>query len=54
MASGCDAYRRLGHLELARHHLGRGRAAVDALGDNGYGLMIRGGLDRLAERLAER
>ncbi|MER5623560.1 hypothetical protein ABT061_21240 [Streptosporangium sp. NPDC002544] len=46
-----DVYRRLGDLDRARDHLRRGRAAVDALGDDGYGQMIRQGLDRLADRL---
>ncbi|WP_236808497.1 hypothetical protein [Amycolatopsis albispora] len=47
-----DVYRRLGELSLAREHLELGLAAVDALGDDGYGQLIRTGLDRLAERLA--
>ncbi|MGJ6968088.1 hypothetical protein ACSDR0_39890 [Streptosporangium sp. G11] len=46
-----DAYRRLGDLDRARDHLDRGRAAVGALGDDGYGQMIRQGLERLADRL---
>ncbi|WP_326826000.1 hypothetical protein [Streptosporangium sp. NBC_01756] len=46
-----DAYHKLGDLDRARDHLERGRAAVDALGDDGYGQMIRQGLDRLADRL---
>jgi hypothetical protein len=46
-----DAYRRLGDLDRARHHLGRGLAAVDALGDDGYAQMIKEGLGRLADRL---
>ncbi|MFF5249020.1 hypothetical protein ACFY3V_32470 [Streptosporangium sp. NPDC000095] len=46
-----DAYRRLGDLDRARDHLERGRAAVGALDDDGYGQMIRQGLDRLAGRL---
>ncbi|GAA0848445.1 hypothetical protein ACFQVD_05905 [Streptosporangium amethystogenes subsp. fukuiense] len=29
----------------------RGRASVDALGDDGYGQLIRQGVDRLADRL---
>jgi hypothetical protein len=49
-----DVHRRLGNVDEARHHLDRARAAVDALGDDGYSRMIRGGLDRLAERLAGR
>ncbi|MEU4538985.1 hypothetical protein AB0G15_29450 [Streptosporangium sp. NPDC023825] len=47
-----DAYRRLGDLDRARDHLERGRAAVGALGDDGYGQMIRQGLERLAGRLS--
>jgi hypothetical protein len=47
-----DVYRRLGDLDRARDHLARGRAAVGELGDNGYGQMIKGGLDRLADRLS--
>jgi len=47
-----DCYRRLGDLDRAREHLGRGQAAVGALDDDGYGQMIKGGLDQLAERLA--
>ncbi|MFF0312598.1 hypothetical protein ACFYSC_34655 [Streptosporangium sp. NPDC004379] len=47
-----DAYHRLGDLGRAHDHLARGRAAVDALGDDGYGRMITQGLDRLADRLA--
>jgi hypothetical protein len=47
-----DVHHRLGHLDEARHHLDQGRAAVGALGDDGYARMIRGGLDRLADRLA--
>ena len=46
-----DCYRRLGDVDLARGHLERGRAAVDRLPDDGYGRLVRGGLDRLAERL---
>ena len=46
-----EAYRRLHDDERAHWHLARGRAAVGALPDDGYGQMIRGGLDRLADRL---
>jgi hypothetical protein len=46
-----EAYRRLGDAVLAREQLRLGLAAVDALDDDGYGRMIRGGLDRLAQRL---
>jgi tetratricopeptide (TPR) repeat protein len=47
-----ECYRKLGELDRAREHLERGQAAVGALADDGYGQMIRGGLDRLNERLA--
>jgi hypothetical protein len=47
-----DVHRRLGHLAEARRHLEQGRAAADALGDDGYSQLIRSGLDRLADRLA--
>jgi hypothetical protein len=47
-----DGYRRLGDGARAREHLDRGLAAVDALPDDGYGRMIRGGLESLASRLA--
>ena len=47
-----DGYLRQGRVDEARSQLDAGLAAVDALGDDGYGAMIRGGLERLAERLA--
>lgn len=47
-----ECYRKLGEPERAREHLERGRAALGALPDDEYGRMIRGGLDRLAARLA--
>jgi hypothetical protein len=46
-----DCHRRLGDLAAARVHLALGRAAAGALPDDGYGQLVRGGLDRLAERL---
>ncbi|MBA3418862.1 MAG: tetratricopeptide repeat protein [Geodermatophilaceae bacterium] len=46
-----ECYRKLGDLQRAREHVRRGIAAVGTLGDDGYGRMIKGGLDRLAERL---
>jgi hypothetical protein len=51
--NAADCYRRLGRPGPAREHLQRGRAAVGALGDDGYARMVVGGLDRLAERLGE-
>lgn len=46
-----EAYRRLDDREHAREHLAKGLATASALPDDGYGQMIRGGLDRLARRL---
>ncbi|MGY1809361.1 hypothetical protein ACI8AF_18500 [Blastococcus sp. SYSU D00669] len=46
-----EAHRKLGDLDAARHHLERGLAAAGALPDDGYGAVIRGGLDGLAARL---
>jgi len=48
-----ECYRKLGDLEVAREHLERGQAAVGALGNDDYGQMIKSGLNRLAERLAD-
>ena len=48
-----DGYLRQGRVDEARTQLDAGLAAVDALGDDGYGAMIKGGLERLAERLAQ-
>ncbi|MHB1474201.1 MAG: tetratricopeptide repeat protein [Dermatophilaceae bacterium] len=47
-----ECYRKLGNLDLAREHFRRGQTAVGALGDDGYGHMIKGGLDRQGEQLA--
>jgi hypothetical protein len=46
-----ECYRKLGDPDAARDHLRRGRTAVGALGDDGYGQLVRAGLDRLADRL---
>jgi hypothetical protein len=48
-----ESYRKVGDLAAARDHLARGRASVDTLPDDGYGQMIRTGLDALAARLGE-
>ncbi len=48
-----EDYRKLGDLRAARHHLELGQQAAQALGDDGYGRMIRGGLVGLAARLDE-
>ncbi|MFC0097244.1 hypothetical protein ACFFKH_06845 [Micromonospora marina] len=47
-----ECHRRLGELDQARDHLRRAREGVEALGDDGYGKLIRGGLDRLSQELA--
>jgi hypothetical protein len=46
-----EDHRRLGDRAAARRHLELGRAAAGALPDDGYGAMVRGGLDALARRL---
>jgi hypothetical protein len=47
-----ESYRKVGDVAAAREQLARGRASVDALPDDGYGQLVRGGLDGLAARLA--
>ena len=42
-----DAFRRTGDLRQARRHADAGGRAAVALDDDGYGRMIRAGLDRL-------
>lgn len=49
-----ECYRKLGDLDRARECLARARAGIDALGDDAYGQLIRGGLARLAEQLTAR
>ncbi|WP_395805475.1 hypothetical protein [Archangium minus] len=46
-----EDYRKLGDLARAREHVARARAAVDALDEDGYGRMIRAGIERLARQL---
>ncbi|MFB4269941.1 hypothetical protein [Nonomuraea sp. GTA35] len=48
-----ECYRKLGDLARAREHLQQARATIGALGDDEYGQLIRGGLERLAEQLGE-
>ncbi|GAA5059919.1 tetratricopeptide (TPR) repeat protein [Thermocatellispora tengchongensis] len=48
-----ECYRKLGDLDRAREHLQRARAEIGALGDDEYGRLIRGGLERLAEQLGD-
>jgi len=46
-----ECYRKLGDLDTAREHLRQARATIGALGDDGYGQMIRDGLEQVAEGL---
>ncbi|MFI9576908.1 hypothetical protein ACIG5D_36220 [Microbispora rosea] len=48
-----ECYRKLGDLDRAREHLRQARAGIGALGDDEYGQLIKGGLERLAEQLGE-
>ena len=52
-ASLADDYRRLGDRQQAREHLRRAQDAVGVLGDDPYGRMIRGGIARIADELAD-
>ena len=47
-----DGYLRRGDVTAARSELEAGRAAAAALDDDGYGALIRSGLDGLAQRIA--
>jgi hypothetical protein len=49
-----DAYQRLGDAAGACHHLERARACLGALPDDGYGRMIRAGVEGLAARCGDR
>jgi hypothetical protein len=46
-----ECYRRLGDLDRAREHLRCAQATIGALGEDGYGQLIRLGLELVAERL---
>ncbi|NVC25058.1 hypothetical protein E7Z53_16665 [Kocuria salina] len=46
-----DGYLRRGEVEAARDHLEQGLAAAEALPPEGYGKMIRSGLEGLAQRI---
>jgi len=48
-----DGYLRQGRRVLAREQLTAGIAALNALPDDGYGAMIRGGLIGLHKRLTQ-
>ncbi|MDG4801037.1 hypothetical protein [Micromonospora sp. WMMD980] len=47
-----ECHRKLGDLDRAREHLRHAEARIGALGDDGYGTLIRRGLDRRREQLA--
>ncbi|MEE6258591.1 tetratricopeptide repeat protein [Plantactinospora sonchi] len=49
-----DCYRKLGDLDRAREHLQVAEAGMGALGDDEYGQLIKGGLDRLTQLLTPR
>ncbi len=49
-----DGYRRQGRMREAGDELAAGLAASGSLSDDGYGAMVRSGLQRLADRLDDR
>jgi tetratricopeptide (TPR) repeat protein len=49
-----ECYRRLGDLDRAREHLQRAQTGIGALGDDEYAQLIKGGLDRLTQRLTSK
>ncbi|NHA69743.1 hypothetical protein [Phycicoccus flavus] len=48
-----DGYRRQGRLSEARREVEAGEDAAGALGEDGYGAMVRGGLARLRARVED-
>ncbi|MFC5750462.1 hypothetical protein [Actinomadura rugatobispora] len=48
-----ECYRKLDDFGRAREHLQQARAGIGALGDDEYGQLIKGGLERLAEQLGD-
>jgi hypothetical protein len=48
-----DDYFRLGDFARARAHLASAREVIGVLADDGYGKLIRGGLERLEKKLGE-
>ncbi len=48
-----DDHRRLGEASRAHEFLGKARATCDALGDDAYGELVRGALDKVGRALAE-
>jgi hypothetical protein len=49
-----ECYRRLGDLGRARGHLQQAQAGIGALGDDEYGQLIKGGLERLTQQLTHK
>ncbi|MFI6235943.1 hypothetical protein ACIBD9_20495 [Micromonospora sp. NPDC050784] len=49
-----ECYRKLGELDRSREYLKRAQAGIGALGDDQYGQLIKGGLDRLTQQLTSR
>nr|WP_063047655.1 hypothetical protein [Nocardia pseudovaccinii] len=49
-----DNYRRLGSFDAAQCEIDAARRCVDALGDDGYGAMIRTAIDEVAEAIRTR
>jgi hypothetical protein len=48
-----DDHRRLGDANRAREFLGKARATSDELGDDAYGELVRGALDKVDRALAD-
>jgi hypothetical protein len=48
-----ECHRKLGDLDRAREHLRLAQATIGALGDDGYGQLIRDGLERVAAQLRD-
>jgi hypothetical protein len=50
-ASLADDYLRLGDLTLSREHIAEARRFIDHLPDDGYGQLLRHGIERIAQKL---
>ncbi|MGX1807150.1 hypothetical protein ACWIGI_15665 [Nocardia sp. NPDC055321] len=48
-----DNYRRLGAFDTARRHLAAARERLDVLDDDGYGSVVRAGVENVSRALAE-
>lgn len=48
-----DVYRRLNRPDDARRHVDAGMSRIESLGNDGYGNLIRSGLERVAARLEQ-